>query len=362
MDPPPEAKRTRAPSIRDVARLAGVSHQTVSRVLNNHPSIRVETKSRVLEVMEQLQYRPNRAARALVTSRSRTIGVLTSSRSEYGPASSIQAIEEAAVLAGYLVVTANADGTDSRSIARAITHLLDQAVEGIVVIAPQVRVFDTLAEMQLDLPFVTLQSTGRLDDHALSVDQMTGARLATRHLIELGHRGIYHLAGPQDWIEAEARMEGFLHEMNEMDVPTTAPILGDWTAEFGYYAGRELLRVRDFTAIFSSNDQMALGIVHAIHDAGLDVPGDISVVGFDDIPEAAHFWPPLTTVRQDFAELGRRAVALLIGNATPDPDSATAPDAAAAMAAAGAAVPAPAAAPDAAPSPHAARAAAPVPQ
>ncbi|WP_372499647.1 LacI family DNA-binding transcriptional regulator [Herbiconiux aconitum] len=312
-EPPSEAKRPRAPSIRDVAKLAGVSHQTVSRVLNDHPSIREETKSRVLEVMSELQYRPNRAARALVTSRSRTIGVLTSSRSEYGPASSIQAIEEAAVLQGYLVVTANAEGADSPSIARAITHLLDQAVEGIVVIAPQVRVFDTLAEMQLDLPFVTLQTTGRLNDHALSVDQMTGARMITRHLIELGHRGIYHLAGPQDWIEAEARMEGFLREMSDQDVPTTAPILGDWTAEFGYHAGLELLRVRDFTAIFSSNDQMALGLIHAIHDVGLDVPRDVSVVGFDDIPEAAHFWPPLTTVRQDFAELGRRCVALLIG-------------------------------------------------
>ena len=314
----PEVKRVRAPSIRDVARLAGVSHQTVSRVLNDHPSIRDETRSRVLAVMSELQYRPNRAARALVTSRSRTIGVLTSSRSEYGPASSIQAIEEAALLAGYLVVTANADGNDSESIGRAILHLLDQAVEGMVVIAPQVRVFDTLAGMNLELPYVTLQSTGRINDHSLSVDQMTGARMATRHLIDLGHRGIYHLAGPQDWVEAEARMEGFLLEMSDRDVPTTAPILGDWTAEFGYFAGRELLRVRDFTAIFSSNDQMALGLIHAIRDAGLDVPRDISVVGFDDIPEAAHFWPPLTTVRQDFAELGRRAVALLVGASAAD--------------------------------------------
>ncbi|WP_291047965.1 LacI family DNA-binding transcriptional regulator [Herbiconiux sp.] len=311
----PEGRRGRAPSIRDVAREAGVSHQTVSRVLNDHPSIRDETRSRVLSVMTRLNYRPNRAARALVTSRSRTIGVLTSSRSEYGPASSIKAIEEAALLEDYLVITANVVGDDEESIARAITHLLDQAVEGMVVIAPQVRVFDALAAMDLDLPFVTLQSTGRLNDHSLSVDQMMGARLATRHLIDLGHRGIYHLTGPQDWIEAEARMEGFLLEMGDRDVPTTAPILGDWTAEFGYYAGRELLRVRDFTAIFSSNDQMALGLIHAIRDAGLDVPGDISVVGFDDIPEAAHFWPPLTTVRQDFAELGRRAVSLLVGTA-----------------------------------------------
>jgi DNA-binding LacI/PurR family transcriptional regulator len=151
-----------------------------------------------------------------------------------------------------------------------------------------------------------------LTDHGLSVDQIAGARLATRHLIDLGHRDIYHLAGPQDWIEAEARMRGFLDEMGAMDVPTTAPILGDWTADFGYYAGRELLRVRDFTAIFCSNDQMALGLMHAIRDAGLDIPGDVSVIGYDDIPESAHFWPPLTTVRQDFAELGRRCMALLL--------------------------------------------------
>ena len=173
--------------------------------------------------------------------------------------------------------------------------------------------FRALAAQSLDIPYVTLQSTDLDPDHTLSVDQMAGARLATKHLINLGHRQIYHIAGPQDWIEAEARMRGFLAEMSASDIPTTAPILGDWTAEFGYYAGRELLQVPDFTAIFSSNDQMALGLIHAIRDEGLDVPRDISIVGFDDIPEAAHFWPPLTTVRQDFAELGRRCVELLLG-------------------------------------------------
>ncbi|MEF2975975.1 LacI family DNA-binding transcriptional regulator [Subtercola sp. YIM 133946] len=303
----------RAPSIRDVARLAGVSHQTVSRVLNNHPSIRDETRARVQRVMDDLQYRPNRAARVLVTSRSRTIGVLASSASHYGPASSIQALEQAARAEGYFVNTVNLEGTDRSTIERGLNHLLDQAVEGLIVIAPQVRIFDTLHDMNISLPFVSLQSTGDAG-RALSVDQITGARLATRHLIELGHRNIYHLAGPQDWIEAEARMHGFLTEMSANDVPVTAPILGDWSADFGYHAGRELLRVRDFTAIFSSNDQMALGLIHAIRDAGLDVPRDVSIVGFDDIPEAAHFWPPLTTVRQDFPELGRRAIALLLGD------------------------------------------------
>jgi DNA-binding LacI/PurR family transcriptional regulator len=309
--------RGRPPSIRDVARIAGVSHQTVSRVLNDHPSVRPDTRERVFEVMQELQYRPNRAARALVTSRSQTIGILSASSTQYGPAAGIAAIEAAARERGYWVSTANIDAADPESIGAGLAHLVAQSVEGLVVIAPQVRVFRVLAAFEIDVPYVTLQSTGLGEEHALSVDQMAGARLATRHLIDLGHRSIYHLAGPQDWIEAEARMRGFLEEMGAQDIPTTAPILGDWTAEFGYFAGRELLRVRDFTAIFSSNDQMALGLIHAIRAEGLDVPRDVSVVGFDDIPEAAHFWPPLTTVRQDFAELGRRCVALLLGDIDP---------------------------------------------
>ncbi|MBG6237180.1 DNA-binding LacI/PurR family transcriptional regulator [Mycetocola sp. CAN_C7] len=305
--------RGKAPNIRDVARLAGVSHQTVSRVLNDHPSIRESTKQRVLDVMNELQYRPNRAARALVTSRSRTLGVLASQRSQYGPSSIIQSIESAAQDAGYLVSTANITSTDEASIITALDHLNTQGIEGLVIIAPQVRVFRAISNLDLRVPFITMNTSEGNDDHVIAVDQVAGARLATRHLIERGHRNIYHLAGPQDWIEAEARMRGFLEEMNAQDVPTTAPILGDWSAEFGYYAGRELMRVRDFTAIFSSNDQMALGLMHAIRDAGQDVPHDVSIVGFDDIPEAAHFWPPLTTVRQDFPELGRRCVAQLLG-------------------------------------------------
>ncbi|TFC43163.1 LacI family DNA-binding transcriptional regulator [Cryobacterium sp. TMT1-21] len=304
--------KVRAPSIRDVARLAGVSHQTVSRVLNNHPSLRDSTRAKVLQVMEDLQYQPNRAARALSRGRSRTIGILTAQSSEYGPASSIAAIQEAAQEAGYYVNTANLAADDHESIEAALVQLMLQGIEGLVVIAPQVRVFDVLEQLSITVPYVSLQSGGRQDGHALSVDQIAGARLATRHLIDLGHRRIYHLAGPQDWIEAEARMRGFLDEMGAMDVPTTAPILGDWTADFGYYAGRELFGRLDFTAIFSSNDQMALGLMHAARDAGLELPRDVSIVGFDDIPEAAHFWPPLTTVRQDFAELGRRCVAALL--------------------------------------------------
>jgi len=282
-------------------------------VLNDHPSIRPETRERVQQVMADLQYRPNRAARALVTSRSQTIGILAASSSMYGPASSIASIEAAARARGYWVSTANIDSRDPQSIPAGIAHLTAQSVEGLVVIAPQVRVIRAIAAQRLDIPYVTLQSTDLDPDHTLTVDQIAGARMATKHLISEGHRAIYHIAGPQDWIEAEARMRGFLEEMSANDVPTTAPILGDWSADFGYYAGRELLQVRDFTAVFCSNDQMALGFMHAVRDEGLDVPRDVSIVGFDDIPEAAHFWPPLTTIRQDFADLGRRCVDLLLG-------------------------------------------------
>jgi DNA-binding LacI/PurR family transcriptional regulator len=307
-----EQAKVRAPSIRDVARIAGVSYQTVSRALNDSQNIRQSTKDRVLEVIAQLGYRPNQAARALVTSRSRTIGVLTSQVATYGPATSLQAIEEAAREAGYLITTTSLATSDYEAIRDRLEYLISQAIEGLVVIAPQVRVFDAIRELEISLPLVTLDSTGRDGQRSLSVDQVAGARLATRHLIELGHRNIIHLAGPQDWIEAEARMKGFLDEMIDRDLDFRPPVLGDWTADLGYQVGQELARFRDFTAVFAANDLMALGLIHAFRDSGLDVPGDVSVIGFDDVPEAAHYWPPLTTVRQDFAEIGRRSIGLLL--------------------------------------------------
>jgi DNA-binding LacI/PurR family transcriptional regulator len=307
-----EPEKVRAPNIRDVAALAGVSYQTVSRVLNDSPSIKPSTRQRVLDVIAEVGYRPNQAARALVTSRSRTIGVLSSQTAHYGPTTSVNAIEQAAREAGYRLSITSISSGDYASIKSAIDYLLSQAVEALVVIAPQVRVFDALADLSINVPYVTLESTGRDSGHSLSVDQVAGARLATKHLIDLGHSEITHISGPQDWIEADARMQGFLHEINDAELRTRAPILGDWSAHFGYYAGLELLRFRDFTAVFAGNDQMALGFMHACRESGLDVPGDISVVGFDDIPEAAHFSPPLTTVRQNFAEIGRRAVELLL--------------------------------------------------
>lgn len=306
------SERARMPSIRDVARLAGVSHQTVSRVLNDHPSIRPETKAKVLDAISVLDYRPNLAARALVTSRSNMLGILSATVGEFGPTSSMAGIEDAAREEGYSVSTLNLSATSPEAIGAALRQLAREQVDGIVVLAPQVRVFHVLRAMAVDTPFVSLQTASGSDGVSLSADQVAGAQRATEHLIELGHSDILHLAGPQDWIEAESRMRGYLDALREADLPTFPPIRGDWTADFGYFAGQELARRRDFTAVFVANDQMAIGLMHGFRDARIRVPEDVSVVGFDDIPVAAHVAPTLTTVHQDFPELGRRAVRLLL--------------------------------------------------
>lgn len=307
-----DSSADRAPNIRDVARLAGVSYQTVSRVLNDSPSLRPETRQRVLDVIDEIGYRPNQAARALVTSKSQSIGVLIATRAAtYGVQTMMFAIEAAARDAGYGITVATTP-SDDQSVRNAIEQIVGQAVEAVVVVAPQVRVFDMLAEVRLRIPCVLLDSTRRDQGRSIAVDQFEGARLATRHLIGLGHRRIVHLAGPRDWIEAEERMQGYLREISDADLIIDPPILGDWTADFGYLAGRELVNRHDFTAVFCSSDLMALGLLHAFREGGVRVPGDISVIGFDDVPEAAHYWPPLTTIRQDFAEVGRRAVGLIL--------------------------------------------------
>ena len=304
--------RARMPSIRDVARLAGVSHQTVSRVLNDHPSIRPETKAKVVDAIAVLDYRPNLAARALVTSRSNMLGILSATVGEFGPTSSIVGIEDAAREEGYSVSTLNLTATTPEAIGNALRQLAREQVDGIVVLAPQVRAFHVLRGMAVEIPFVSLQTASGSDGVSLSADQVAGARTATEHLIGLGHSDIIHIAGPQDWIEAESRMRGYLDALREADLPTFPPIRGDWTADFGYFAGQELSRRRDFTAVFVANDQMAIGLMHGFRDAGVRVPEDVSVVGFDDIPVAAHVAPTLSSVHQDFPELGRRAVRILL--------------------------------------------------
>ncbi|MEF2977334.1 LacI family DNA-binding transcriptional regulator [Subtercola sp. YIM 133946] len=302
----------RPPGLYDVAKRAGVSHQTVSRVLNNHPSIRESTRERVQQAIDELNYRPNRLARALKSNRSLLLGVLSASSSQFGPSASIRAIEVAARSEGYFVITVNVDSSVQAEVERGLDSLLDHAVEGLVVIAPELHVLEAFQALNVSVPFVTLQSTADSRDSELSVDQIAGARAATRYLIDLGHRSIAHIAGPGDWFSAQARAQGFAAEMSAAGLAAPPPFAGDWSAASGYRRGLELLGSGAFTAVVCANDQMALGLMHAADELGLAVPDDLSVIGFDDMPEAAYFSPPLTTMRQDFEELGRRSVELLL--------------------------------------------------
>lgn len=304
--------------IREVARLAGVSRQTVSRVINGHPSLRPETRDRVLATIEKLGYRPNRLAQALGRGMSGTLGVLLSQRVSYSAAGeALLGIEAAAREAGYLVNTTRIADSDPDSLREALELQTQAMVEGLIIIAPQTSILRAIDELRLDTPYVLLHARAGTDPHEIFVDQYRGARAAVRHLLDLGHRDILHVSGPQEWIEAEARMQGYLDELDEADVEPLRPVLGDWTADFGYRAGLELGQLTDFTAIFAGNDLMALGLIHGLHDSGLAVPSDVSVVGFDDTPEAAHYLPPLTTVRQDFQALGHHCVVRLLGAEDP---------------------------------------------
>ena len=327
--------RPRPASIRDVARLAGVSHQTVSRVLNGHPSIRDVTKSRVLAAMDQLQFRPSRAARMLSMRRSQMIGVLAAAvGSHYGPASSVSAVEDAARERGYYATVAHLASVAPSAISAAIEELLSQDVEGIVIVAPRTTVLSRLASLPMNVPIVAAQGEqrGAGGIPVVSVNQEAGVRMLLGYLIGQGHKRILHVAGPPDWNDAQSRLRAYKAELRAAGLSSSPPLFGDWTADSGFEIGRALVRDRaheelPFTAVFSSNDQMALGLIHAFREAGLDVPRDISIVGFDDIPESAHFWPPLTTVRQDFSGLGERCVTMLLDAIRRSEDPAYTPEA-----------------------------------
>lgn len=304
------------PSIYDVARSAGVSHMTVSRVLNGHDNIRESTRQRVLKAIDEMSYTRNSIARALATSRAMRIGVLIDGPVEHGPNSTLRALERAARAVGYSVSAISVDDAGSQ-VDEGVVELVTQGVEALCVIAPRASSLDVLRQRGTGLPTLVIKAAPDEEMHTLAVDQRAGARLAVSHLVGLGHRTVDHLAGPMDWYEAQQREEGWREALTAAGLPVRPAAPGDWSSGRGY----EFARTVDpalTTAVFAGNDQMALGLVHGLYDRGLRVPEDISVVGFDDLPETCHFLPPLTTVRQDFQALGelalQRIVAAIEGN------------------------------------------------
>jgi len=307
-----DEKTLRGPAMTDVARLAGVSHQTVSRVLNDHPNVREQTRLRVRAAIAELGYRPNRAARALVTGRSQLIGVVTLNSTLFGPASMLSSVERAAAEAGFAVSVSSVDNLDRRSISDAVERHLDHGVAGLVVIAPVVAANAAVDEIPAGIPLVTIDGDPQRSTALATVDQVAGAYAATRHLLDAGHRTVWHVSGPLEWFDTAGRVEGWESALRDAGAEVPPVIPADWSAASGYQAGQMLARMTDVTAVFAANDHLALGILRALHERGRRVPHDISIVGFDDVPEAAYFIPPLTTVRPDFEAVASASISLLL--------------------------------------------------
>ncbi len=305
--------RRRPPVMADVARAAGVSHQTVSRVLNDHPNVRPATRARVLEAIDRLGYRRNLVARALATRNSRTLGVISFDTTLYGPASTVYGIERAARAAGYFVSIVSLRTIDRTGVREAIDYLAEQGVAGIVVVAPQRSAASALEDLPPDMPAVAVEGGHAGEVSVVCVDQAEGARLATAHLLGLGHETVWHVSGPPDWLEAEGRVEGWRAALAAAGRPVPEPLAGDWSPRSGYAAGKRLAAMAGrVSAVFVANDQMALGVLRALAEAGVRVPRQISVIGFDDVPESEFFSPPLSTVRQDFGAVGRHSIDVLL--------------------------------------------------
>ena len=295
----------------DVAARAGVSVMTVSRVLNGFAGVTDDTRQRVERAVVDLGYHANTAARVLAGGRSRTLGVMAVETEQFGPSHTLYGIEAAAREAGHIVtfVTPNRNGTDMDD---TLDHLRASHVQGVIVVAPVRKVVEAATRLEGDMPLVVVGGDPAIGAPTVTIDQMDGARSATRHLLDLGHRTVHHVTGPQTWIDATARMRGWNDALRAAPAPRGRSVAGDWSARRGYEAATRLARDADVSAIFAANDQTALGVIRGLHDAGLRVPEDVSVVGFDDTPESAYYLPPLTTIRQDFAEVGRRSVELLL--------------------------------------------------
>ncbi|MEU8762433.1 LacI family DNA-binding transcriptional regulator [Streptomyces sp. NPDC048659] len=306
------AEGGRQPGMADVARVAGVSAQTVSRALAGHPHVQERTRAKVLAAVEQLGYRRNNAARALSSGRSRTLGVVTLQTNFYSRAAVTTGIENAAHAAGYAVSTATTTSLDTFAIEDALSRLTEQDVEGIILSVPLIHSSPRIEQLTRTTPTLTIDGSRTDATAVVALDQAEAARMATRHLLGLGHETVWHLAGPAEWLEAGLRRDGWRSALEAAGRAVPPPLDGDWTPGSGYRNGLVLARIPDVTAVFVASDEMAFGVVRALHEAGLRVPGDVSVIGFDDIELAEYCSPSLTTVAQPFEEIGAQAVTDLL--------------------------------------------------
>jgi len=292
------------PGLKQVAAVAGVSHMTVSRVLSGHPNIRDSTRAKVLKAVDELNYRPNVAARSLVTQRTERIGVLVESGDAFGPSSTLRAIERAARSRGYSVTSVALRDERDMTPVDAVEHLTGLGIDALCIIAPRSSSVATLRTIEIGVPTLVVKSEDDPTFLTVSVDQQAGTAEAVDHLASLGHRDVLHLSGPLDWLDARSRERAFHARAKSWGMRERPIVVGDWTPDSGYEFAASLTSVPEFTAMVVANDDMALGVIHGLAERGIRVPQDVSVIGFDDLPSARHMLPPLTTVRQDFDKLG----------------------------------------------------------
>ena len=269
-----------------------------------------------MAAVEQLGYTPNLSARSLVTGRSHMLGLITVGSEDTGPISSTSGFAEGftsrARMRSYYVSSTHVTDADPQGLRTSLGYFLQQRFEGVVVLTPTIEVLNALKAAQPALPFVTLGGGAVFPNNSVSLDQTKGAVLATRHLIELGHQRIGHIAGPLRRFDAMERLAGWRETMSASNLDASRVWEGDWSARSGSALAGQLFD-SGATAVFCANDQTALGVMHAAKLRGIRVPEDLSIVGFDDMPEAPYFSTPLTTIRQDHQRLGEDSVELLLG-------------------------------------------------
>lgn len=301
-------------TLHDVANYSGVSYQTVSRVINNHSNVAEETRKRVLKSIEELNYRPNRAARSLVTNRSDTIAIISFGTTFYGPGQMVSNIMHHAKNNGFRVSPGSLQQLGYREVKAAIDELHELLIDGIIMIAPIVTDFMAdIGDLVGDIPFIQIDVKAKPGVASVVIEQAYGTKLAVGHLIGLGHSQIAEISGPLNWYDAIMRHQSWVDTMARHGLPHHMSVEGSWSSQSGYEGVQALLNGgAEFTGLVVANDQMALGAIAALNERGLRIPEDVSVVGFDDIPESAYFLPALTTVHQDFEALGEQAVEYLV--------------------------------------------------
>ena len=305
-------------TIRDVAAAAGVSHQTVSRVINNRPDVAEETRRRVWQVIEELRYQPSAIARSLIQQRSFTLGVVTAGLKYVGPSRTLNGITKQAEEMDYTLLLKELPRFDTNDVQPLLNSLRARQVDGIIWAVPEIgsnRDWLQSQPPEFPIPMIFLTMQTRSDLFVVSVDNYIGGRIATEHLLEQGYRHIGHISGPLDWWEARQRKAGWQDALSEIGIQVADHHWksGNWSSASGEKAIRKLLdRYPEMEAVFVANDQMALSVLQVACEKGLQVPQDLAVVGFDGIPETAYYWPPLTTVYQDQQKLGGTAVRELV--------------------------------------------------